>query len=245
MGYTEFLINARRERVAEFRRRKREPGRVDWDDLKTPFCESLWIRAASWTPMQLFDVKPSLPGMRASLPAECFVESPGAHWWYQNTILPAYLGLDLHCGRRTGEVCFDANVVIPTLKDRIGHVWMSLSPSEIMLMRGGIRIAKGHVVVAGLGMGYLLLQVAKRKQVDKITLVEISSELVDWIMPRLPLDAAMRKKIQIRTGNAHDIVPRLKADVALIDIYDGFANNHFATCPRIPKVWVWAAHVHS
>lgn len=53
-----------------------------------------------------------------------------------------------------GSVMFTGPVHIPILS-RAGEAWMSLTPSEILTLREGNRIAKGHTLVAGLGMGWL------------------------------------------------------------------------------------------
>ena len=117
---------------------------------------------------------------------------------------------------------------------------MSLTPMEMVTLRGGIRFAKKHTVVAGLGLGHQLIEVSRKKSVKKITLVESSQELVDWLLPRIKTfmgDA----KLKVVVGDAKKLVPKMTADVALIDIFRSYGSNDFVECPKIPRVWCWGS----
>ena len=55
--------------------------------------------------------------------------------------------------------------------------------------------------VAGLGLGYQLIEISKRPQVTRLTLVEKSRSIVDWLLPVItphlgrPLDS-----FRVKTG---------------------------------------------
>jgi spermidine synthase len=113
----------------------------------------------------------------------------------------------------------------------------------MLTLRPGTRAAKGHVVIGGLGLGHQLIEVAKRLQVRRITLVELDRELVEWFLPRIrPM---VRKPLEVVVGDAFEVIPGLRADVALIDIFPEYGSNRAATeelarrSPGIRSFWGW------
>lgn len=218
---------------------------VDWEPLKTPFSPTLILKASSYKPARLWDVTPSDVSLAHQIdrPDDEHVDSPEGTFRYTEVTLPKGTWLDTLMGNRRGQVCFDGDIVIPRINE-MNHrhfdqsPWMSYTPMEVFSQRAGLRKAKGHTVIAGLGLGWLLSQVMKKRSVKKVTLVEISQELVDWILPRLNLDES---KLEVRVGDARRIVPRLTADVALTDIDPGYGSNTFPRCPKIGDVWTWGS----
>jgi hypothetical protein len=157
-------------------------------------------------------------------------------------------------GREVGTVVFDTDVPIPALYQRrepddagTGEwnetPWMSITPAEIMTLRPGTRLAKGRVVIAGLGLGHQLIEVTKRLQVKRVTVVELDAELVDWILPAIR--PHLRKPVEVIVGDAYAVLPTLRADVALIDIFPGYGDGHRRVaelarrCPGIKTMWGW------
>jgi spermidine synthase len=57
---------------------------------------------------------------------------------------------------------------------------MSLTPTEVMTQRGGVRAARGAVLIGGLGLGWLLRKVCETPEVEKVIVVEISREVLEW-----------------------------------------------------------------
>lgn len=57
-------------------------------------------------------------------------------------------------------------------------VWMSLNPNEIETMKPFIAAAKGHVLVLGLGMGYVPFMMGLKNEVKKITIVEKDPDII-------------------------------------------------------------------
>lgn len=185
-------------------------------------------------------------------------ESKNGLWLYEEKTVPKGGALVTLQGRRRGSVIFDAPVVIPALfqkNDRSFTGWgsepfMSLTPMEFFTLRAGTRLAKGHVVIAGLGMGHQLINVAKKKSVKRITVVERSGELVRFIWPEI--QKHLRMPVELIVGDAYEVLPTLTADIALIDIFPHYGGNRFEAykkgvgygkvhCPSIKRMWVWGA----
>ncbi len=200
---------------------------VDWDPMMK-FGARLYIRASSFQPALLY------PKTRRQ-----------GRFQYENQVLPAGKPLQTWLGNRKGVVKFDRDITIPSLFDLEilakgwnRNPWMSITPSEIFTLRAGTKRAKKHTVVAGLGLGYQLVDVMKRKQVTQVTLVEKERDVVKLVLPRLK-KYLPDKPLKVMVGDAKILVPKLTADVALIDIFESFGWNRFPPCPNIPSVWIW------
>ena len=218
----------------------------------TPWSPSIaWapemnIRADSYNTTVLFPETTIVKGLDFS-PEATANRSPDGRFCYCRRLLPAGARLATYSGSRRGTVLFDGPVEIQGLYS-LGRLyrgdrapWMSLTPMEVMSLRSGTRLAKGHVVIAGLGLGHQLIEVAKRKQVTKITLVECEQTIVDWILPRVRQYLPANVDLEVIVGDACTLIPKMTADVALIDIYPHYGDNEFPTCPNIPRVWVWGS----
>lgn len=231
--------------------------RESFEKMKAkPYSESLKVEkrlklsAESWVEYKLFDCESSFKDVDLLVrenEEKCFVLSSEKNYIYINKIIPKNQGLDAFWGNKLCAVAFDKPTIIPCLYEKqyngkySREPWMSITPSEIFSLRYGTRYAKKHTVIAGLGLGYQLVEVSKRKQVTKITLVEQSQELVDWLLPEIRLKMQGNAELEVIIGNAYKIIPKMKAEVALIDIYPGYGYNEFETCPNIEKVWVWGS----
>jgi hypothetical protein len=218
---------------------------VPWH-AKIRWNVELNIRASTYTPYNLFsDVTPSSNPDVNALKITEFKLSPHMQFLYCVKRLPRGVTLDTCYGKRRGSVLFDGPVNIPALYEWSKHdeswnelPWMSLTPSEFISLRGGIRAARGHTIVAGLGLGHQLIEISKKKSVKKVTLVERSQELVDWLMPRIrPLLGPAT--LDVIVDDATAVVPKLTADVACIDIFDSYGGNEFPRCPDVGRVWIW------
>jgi hypothetical protein len=241
-----------------------------WND-HAPWPPVMAIKASTYNTMKLFDVpevgldelKPdhSIQSFNPNIlqPGQ-YVDSPQGTWRYFNRSYPAgrFTGtwmLD-HRGfayARRGFAVFDGKISIPTLtsKNYFGKwnkfPFMSLTPGELLAMREGIDRAKGMVVVAGLGLGYALVEISKKEEVEKIILVEISEEQIDWILPKVQEHMNKGKLEEIIVGDAYVEVPKLEANTALIDIFqfhDPGNTDNFLRIKRASKgikdMWGWS-----
>ena len=218
-----------------------------------PFKKELFISAESYKPGLVLWDTPAVSRYQYGKPPNMGVLSPHGQYSYTHLVLPKGKSLVTMLGTRRGSVVFDGDITFPALFGCSGlqgpvaqQPWMSLTPMELFTLAPGIKLAKGHVVIAGLGLGYQLLEVAKKPSVTRITLVERSQELVDWILPRIQAQMP-NKPLEVIVDNAYGTIEGLTADVALIDIYRQYRGNTFslplASKTRIPKVWVWGGHV--
>ncbi|MBK8264708.1 MAG: hypothetical protein IPK80_25625 [Nannocystis sp.] len=224
-----------------------------------------WSEAIGWRPQLEFqaatyEVTPPFAGILPSdapveaLRASELVDSPQGSFRYCVRLHPRGRPLLTWWGRETGTVIFDADIGVPALfqaraADEPGSgrwsasPWMSLTPAELLTLRPGTRLARGRVVVAGLGLGHQLVEVSRRLQVKHVTLIERSQELVEWLLPALR--PRLRRPVEVIVGDALEVLPRLRADVALVDIFPSFgeAGPTIAalrrSCPKIGAIWGW------
>jgi hypothetical protein len=224
-----------------------------------------WSSAVAWKPQlnfvaSTYKVLELFPGVVASdqpvhlLEPGMFVDSPQRTFRYCVRLHRRGRPLLTWWGDQVGTVIFDGDVIIPALyearpEEERGDEhwneapWMSLTPAELMTLRPGTRMAKGKVVIAGLGLGHQLIEVSKRLQVKRIVLVERNAELVEWILP--VVRPHVRKPLEVVIGDAYEAIPRITADVALIDIFPGYGDGHrrvaelARSSPGIKKFWGW------
>jgi hypothetical protein len=96
---------------------------------------------------------------------------------------------------------------------RDNRVWMSLSPVEIESLAPHVAHMRGHVVIAGLGMGLALYNALLRPAVRQITVLELDSEVIALFAAIMRPDMAGIRPVFDRTGRrsrlADDRVGRL------------------------------------
>jgi hypothetical protein len=105
---------------------------------------------------------------------------------------------------------------------RRGESWMSLTPLEIESQETGIRAARGHVLIFGLGMGWAAAACAARPAVDAVTVVERDPDVIGLhreldIFSQLPPEA--RTKVRIVEGDAFAYRPDRPVDLMMPDIW--------------------------
>lgn len=215
---------------------------LDWsEDMK--WKKSLFIKADTY---KVFDLFPELKENEQYL-------SKDERWFYTKKSLPAGGVLRTFSGRSIGHICFDKPVIIPALFDTYNSYqtpFMSMTPSEVFSLRAGTRLAKGHTVIAGLGMGYQLMNVMKRKQVREVTVIEQSQELVDFLWK--PICKHLPRVPRLIVGDAYKEIPKLKGDVCLVDIFPSYGNNHkhmdkiksSCTNNNFKQYWGWGSFKH-
>lgn len=92
-----------------------------------------------------------------------------------------------------------------------GVEWMTLLPNEINSQKKYIEKAKGKVLTYGLGLGYYVFQVALKKDVQSVTVVDLNKNVIDLfnthILPNFPDEA--RQKIKIVHCDAFEFAKSL------------------------------------
>lgn len=254
-GLLEMLENPARRKVRQLQEkeilRRRLSETRSWDP-KISWYEELNIKADTYDMGKpLFKVRPT----NAVSPNYCKQAekkiSPDGQWMYRERVLEAGGILQTFRGRNKGSVVFDGDILIPMIHQKrddgrwYEDPWMSFTPMEFFTLRAGTKFAKGHVIVAGLGMGYQLEQVCKRKQVKRVTLIELEQGLVDWVMPQLDFGG---KEVETVIGDANKLLPDMEADAALVDIYTSYGSNgrvlkwaYERNRWKIGKLWIWGS----
>jgi hypothetical protein len=108
------------------------------------------------------------------------------------------------------------------------QTWMSMTPYEIESQEIGVRLARGHVLICGLGMGWSAMVCALREDVTNVTVVERDPEIIALfsalgVTEQLP-DAA-RRKIRIVEGDAFAFRPSSRVDLLMPDIWHPLVSD--------------------
>ena len=192
-----------------------------WEDwsLKTKWKPNLYLRAKTYKPF---------PGPYEDLPHSHDKSVRFGEGWglYSAPLMPEQR---LRTFRQNGNnisrgwVQFDQKIFIPSLYQKHAMI-MGMAPMETLTVKAGARYAKGHTVITGLGLGYLLWLCSHRSQVKKITLIEIDKDVIEFIMPRIKPYLG-EVPIKIIHGDCRKVLMDLKGDALLADHFDGFGGN--------------------
>ncbi|MEL6529639.1 MAG: hypothetical protein AAGK01_07310 [Pseudomonadota bacterium] len=100
--------------------------------------------------------------------------------------------------------------------------WMSLMPVEIESQILGVEAAHGHVVIMGLGMGWVAAETALRERVSQVTIVERDPDVLAMhqeldLFAKLP--GGVADKVNIVQADALTWVPDFAVDLLMPDIW--------------------------
>lgn len=107
-----------------------------------------------------------------------------------------------------------------------------------------IKEARGDVLIAGLGIGLIILPIMNKPEVRSVEVVELQQEIIDLIVPMLPLN----EKVKVIQGNIIHYIPNHKYDCIYIDtlytnmllrdeVNDRSINGIFVEDPQIAKTF--------
>ncbi len=104
-----------------------------------------------------------------------------------------------------------------------GNEWMTLTPVDLDTCEEAIAEAHGKVITFGLGLGYYAYMAAEKDEVESVTVVELSSEVINLfkkhILPQIP----NAHKIKIVNADAFEyaekIMPSENYDIAFVDTW--------------------------
>lgn len=104
-----------------------------------------------------------------------------------------------------------------------GNEWMTLTPVDLDTCDEAIEAAHGRVVTFGLGLGYYAYMAARKDNVESVTVVELSPNVIrlfkKHILPRMEC----RDKIRIVNADAfqyaEETMPSEDFDVAFVDTW--------------------------
>jgi spermidine synthase len=110
-----------------------------------------------------------------------------------------------------------------------GQIMMSDTRMEHYTNYGAVSAARGHVFVAGLGLGMILHPMAAKKEVTKITVLEKYQGVIDLVGKTVP------KKVEIVCADVFDWKPEAgtKFDVVYFDIWPDISTDNL---PEIGKL---------
>jgi hypothetical protein len=131
--------------------------------------------------------------------------------------------------------------------------WMSLTPSEIESQELGVYHARGHTVCAGLGLGWMALNLAARPEVTKVSVLERDPAVITLF--HVALDTSILaddefEKIEIIETDCTACAPEEKVDFLYADIWLHYAEPE--TLPQVramldntkaPEVYIWGQEI--
>ena len=104
-----------------------------------------------------------------------------------------------------------------------GNEWMTLTPVDLDTCEEAIERAHGRVVTFGLGLGYYAYMVARKPEVESVTVVEKSPEVIALFSKHLLPQMECRDKIRIVEADAFEyaesVMPSEEFDYAFVDTW--------------------------
>ncbi|KKL19574.1 hypothetical protein LCGC14_2464100 [marine sediment metagenome] len=112
---------------------------------------------------------------------------------------------------------------------------MSDTPAECNDHSYFIHITKGNILIAGLGIGYVLQEVAKKDNVTHITVVEISSEVIQLVWSYYK--DKFGDKIEIVNADILEWKPPkgIKYDCAWYDIWNDICLDNYDDMKKLHR----------
>ncbi len=104
-----------------------------------------------------------------------------------------------------------------------GNEWMTLTPVDLDTCIDAITAAHGKVVTFGLGLGYYAYMVSEKENVESITVIERSSDVIKLFKKHILPQFSHGDKVKIVCADAftyaEDEMPKEKFDYAFVDIW--------------------------
>jgi hypothetical protein len=130
---------------------------------------------------------------------------------------------------------------------RGGDAWMSITPFELESQGLGVREARGHVLIFGLGLGWAACASAILPGVEAVTVIERDPDVLALhgeldIFAQLPAEA--RERVKVIEGDAYTYVPDRPVDLLLPDIWLPLVNDGRVDEVRAMQANVGAARLH-
>lgn len=114
-----------------------------------------------------------------------------------------------------------------------GHVVMSDTPDEMRDHQEFVRRAKGNVLIAGLGLGMAVQACCLKSQVDRVIVVEISSEVIELVGPHYM--ERFGDKLKIVNADIFKYTPPrgMHFDVAWYDIWSEICGDNLKSMEKL------------
>jgi len=104
------------------------------------------------------------------------------------------------------------------------HLMMTDTPHEAHTNKGIIEAARGDVLIAGLGMGMILIPILRNPKVTKVSVVEVNLGVIELVHKPLldkgPFTENEKMKLEVIQGDIFDFNPKPNQyDVIYFDIW--------------------------
>ena len=150
-------------------------------------------------------------------------------WELKQEQYPAYRGVvcgDVEFCDGMREVVpigfFKENFAFPAVLED-GNEWMTLTPVDLDTCEDAIEKAHGRVVTFGLGLGYYAFMVSKKHNVESITVVEKSRDVIELFRTYILPQFSNPEKVIIVEDDAFSYAERVMPgegfDVAFVDTW--------------------------
>lgn len=104
-----------------------------------------------------------------------------------------------------------------------GNEWMTLTPVDMDTSEDAIKKARGKVVTFGLGLGYYTYMVSEKDDVESITVVERSEDVIRLFKEHILPKFKNKDKVNIVQCDAFqyakEVMPKENFDFAFVDIW--------------------------
>lgn len=104
-----------------------------------------------------------------------------------------------------------------------GNEWMTLTPVDLDTCEEAIAAARGRVVTFGLGLGYYAYMVAQKEDVESVTVVELSADVIKLFKTHILPKMENGHKIRIVNADAFEyaekLMPSENFDLAFVDTW--------------------------
>ncbi|MBQ9773670.1 MAG: hypothetical protein IJW30_06620 [Clostridia bacterium] len=104
-----------------------------------------------------------------------------------------------------------------------GIEWMTVTPNEVETMRAPIAESHGHVLTLGLGLGYFAFHACNRPEVERVTVVERSKDVIELFRTHILSQFPHGEKLRILQADAFDYMakemPREAYDFCFADLW--------------------------
>ncbi|MBQ8720466.1 MAG: hypothetical protein IJY65_05475 [Clostridia bacterium] len=104
-----------------------------------------------------------------------------------------------------------------------GNEWMTLTPVDLDTSEEAIAKARGKVVTFGLGLGYYAYMASAKPEVESVTVVEKSPDVIklfsEKILPQIPWKAKIRIVNADAFEYAEHVMPQEGFDLAFVDTW--------------------------
>ena len=104
-----------------------------------------------------------------------------------------------------------------------GNEWMTLTPVDLDTCDEAIEAAHGRVVTFGLGLGYYTYMVSEKDEVESITVVEKSADVIRLFREHILPQFSHPEKVKIVEADAfvyaEQVMPREGFDLAFVDTW--------------------------